>query len=56
MRKKREQDLNKLREKVHEIFNNFDRKLFILFTKRLEYKYKVLEQVSLLKFVTCIGS
>lgn len=36
--------MKKLKEKIEEICTNFDRKLFILFTKRLEYQYRVFEQ------------
>jgi hypothetical protein len=36
--------LKKLKEKIDELCTNFDRKLFILFTKRLEYQYRVFEQ------------
>lgn len=43
-RKKLEQDLKKLNDKIEEICANFDNKLFVLFTKRLEYQYKIYEQ------------
>jgi len=42
--KKRKQDLKKLQKKIEEIKKTFDRKLFVLFTKRMEYQYRVYEQ------------
>lgn len=44
IRKKLEQELSKLKNKIKEICQNFDRKIFILFTKRLEYTYRIYEQ------------
>ena len=43
LRKKLEQDLKKLKERIMEICANFDNKLFILFNKRLEYQYRIYE-------------
>lgn len=44
LKKKLEQDLKKLRDKINEVCTNFDQKLFVLFTKRLEYQYRIYEQ------------
>jgi len=43
LRKKLEQDLKKLKERIVEICASFDNKLFILFNKRLEYQYRIFE-------------
>ena len=44
LKKRLEQDLNKLREKIAETCTNFDQKLLVLFNKRLEYQYRIYEQ------------
>lgn len=43
LRKKLEQDLKKLKEKIVELCANFDNKIFVLFNKRLEYQYRIYE-------------
>ena len=45
IRKKLEQELSKKKETIRDICSTFDRKLFILFTRRLEYQYRIYEQV-----------
>merc|ERR1719498_1411331 len=44
IKKSLEQELRKTRTEINELCENFDKKLFILFLKRLEYSYRICEQ------------
>ena len=44
IKKSLEQELRKTRSEISELCETFDKKLFILFLKRLEYQYRICEQ------------
>lgn len=44
IKKSLEQELRKTRGEINELCETFDKKLFILFLKRLEYSYRICEQ------------